>query len=312
MKNLKKNKVLQLMLSILRIPLFIPYFFIVRYVFKFKIFSPEETVRYLYESKKSISRFGDGEFNIILRNKSIGFQSYSEELSSNLISTLESNNEVKIALPHGLKNTKFDKLFIKSFWWAYVTTHYKGISGLIMKTKSDTFLDASFSRTITELKDKSKINKIISSTKKLWENKHIIMIEGKETRFGVGNDLFTKAQDVTRILAPTKSAFAKVDEIEITVKNLIERNIRLKGWNTSNIIVLLALGPTASILASRLSSVVQSIDIGHFDLQYEYLLTGKYKPAKIATRFDNEHSGGDKVATIENKDYFNSIYQDLS
>lgn len=311
LKNLKKSKIIQICSRIAKIPFFIPYYFIVHFKFKFDILSPQETSFLLFNKNLSISRFGDGEFNIILRNKSIDFQPYSVELKANLLKILD-NKSVNLALPHGLKSTKNDKLTVKTFWWMYVTLHYREIIEFVEKTGQKKFLDTNFSRTITELKDRKVIDQTLFNTKKIWENKHVVIIEGHDTRFGVGNDLLSRALDITRILAPSKNAFLKIDEIKSVVVDILQKNNKLKNWSRSNTVVLAALGPTASVIVGQLSLLAQCIDIGHFDLQYEYLLQGKYRPTRISTRFDNENRNGERVSEVTDKQYLDSIYINIS
>ena len=72
----------------------------------------------------------------------------------------------------------------------------------------------------------------------------------------------SKTLSIKRILCPEKDAFDKYDNI------LSEA---LKQDKTS--LFLIALGPTATILASELcDNEFQAIDIGHLDIEYEWFL----------------------------------------
>jgi hypothetical protein len=55
-----------------------------------KIMSKETTIKELLENKKSIARFGDGEFKIIF-GRNIWFQRYNETLKKRLLDILKSN-----------------------------------------------------------------------------------------------------------------------------------------------------------------------------------------------------------------------------
>ena len=55
-----------------------------------KFISTEETLNELIDNKKSIARFGDGEFGIIFGNN-IGFQKFDKKLKKKLLSVLNSN-----------------------------------------------------------------------------------------------------------------------------------------------------------------------------------------------------------------------------
>lgn len=54
--------------------------------------------------------------------------------------------------------------------------------------------------------------------------------------------------------------------------------------------VLIALGPTASVLAYDLNeSNIQAVDIGHIDIEYEWFLKGCTKKEKIYGKYTNEY-----------------------
>lgn len=304
MKNfLKKNKISFFFANLFR-TLFYPLYFIVSRRFDFTIKTPDKTAIILSEKGKSFARFGDGEFKIIFKKKSIGFQRYSDEVRKRLISVFFNKN-IEIGLPYALKSTKSNKFNVKVFWWTYAFLNYKNIKKIVNLSKRREFLDTNFGRTMTELNSKSRSRQILNNIKEIWKSKNIILIEGKYTRFGVNNDLLKDAKSVTRILAPAVNAFEKVDLIEQYMIKLV------KSRNKENTIVLVALGPTATVLASELSSYVQTIDIGHLDLQYE-LSKGKRNKTQIATRFNNEKLNGEKVQNVVNHQYISEILKDFS
>jgi hypothetical protein len=76
------------------------------------------------------------------------------------------------------------------------------------------------------------------------------------------NDLLDGAKSISRILCPARSAFDKYDEI-LSAFNDISRNR----------IVLIALGPTATVLAYDLCKKgYQAVDFGHISEEYECFL----------------------------------------
>ena len=75
-----------------------------------KIKSIEETIDEIIKNKKSISRFGDGEFSIIF-NENIRFQKFNKNLKYKLLEVL--NSKIK-DLMIGIMN--FEDLKIKPFW----------------------------------------------------------------------------------------------------------------------------------------------------------------------------------------------------
>ncbi|MCM0725987.1 GT-D fold domain-containing glycosyltransferase [Latilactobacillus curvatus] len=266
--------------------------------FSFTILSPLETVNLLINENKSISRFGDGEMNIMVNKKSIGFQEYSKELAEELKEASHGTDKRLVAIPHGFCDTKIDKLSVKVFWWSYVVRNFKRINEIF---KENLYADASFSRTVTELKNKEYIAENLKKVRRVWENKDVVIIEGEKTRFGVGNDLFRNTKSVSRVIAPAKNAYSRIDDLE--------KSIEIKKFK-SDILVLLAIGPTASVLAMRLEKKgIQAIDIGHFDLQYEYFRRGYYKHVKVENRYDNDiGSTGDSQDFLD-EEYENQIIE---
>lgn len=305
-KSLKKNSVVQFILCLFRSIYFFQYSYYSK-KFKFKILDPLSTVESIRDNKVSIARFGDGEFNIAFKKKGTGFQSYDENLGNDLLNVLRFSKEKSISLgiPHGYTSTKLDKFRVKTFWWSYITRNNHSIRRFVSESQRNEFLDASFTRVITEVNDRDLVNRILDDTKKIWKGKNVLIVEGAGTGFGSGNDLLKETNSVSRIIAPAVNAYSKIDKIRKSIKNFL-----LEQENLDNVIVLYALGPTATILASDFSSVVQSIDIGHLDLQYEYLKKGFYKRVKINNKYDNEMSDGDQY-NIKDDEYQKEIIDSI-
>ena len=41
-----------------------------------------------------------------------------------------------------------------------------------------------------------------------------MIVEGKKTKLGMGNDLFNNAKDIKRIICPAQNAYEKLNEME--------------------------------------------------------------------------------------------------
>ena len=129
--------------------------------------------------------------------------------------------------------------------------------------------------------------------KGLWEGKDIIIIEGVKTRLGVGNDLFTGAKSIKRILGPATNAFDHLDEIREKIEEV-----------RTDELVIMALGPTATILAADLSAKgIQAIDIGHVDIEYEWYLRGAQKHDPVPGKYTNEADQGSHVDECDDEWY---------
>lgn len=267
--------------------------------FDFQIATSYETAKYLKKTGRSLARFGDGEINLIFNHKSIGFQPYSDSIRKDLSNVaIDTNKSLCIGLPHGFLDTDDEKKTVASFWWSYVTRNQQNIKDFVLKSHRKQFLDTNFSRTVTELKNTTEISDVVSTVKSIWSNRPVLIVEGEGTRFGVGNGLLSNAGVVSRIVAPAEDAYSVIDKIVVEIEQIIKR----PEYDT-NPILLVALGPTATIICSRMSKKVQSIDIGHFDLQFEYLKQGKFNKTEIKSRYDNEMANGSAFSDVRDDLY---------
>lgn len=147
-----------------------------------------------------------------------------------------------------------------NYWNNWLNINRFDFLKLVNKKKKYYSLD--ISRFYFKYKDKSKIPKYISNLKKLWNNRDIIFVEGEHSRCGYKNDLFDNAKSLKRIICPSFNAFEIYDKILSSVLKIDKDKL-----------ILIALGPTASVLAYDLSkNGYQAIDIGHADVEYEWYL----------------------------------------
>lgn len=284
------------------------------YYFKYKnldlrkqisVLSPKVTAQMISDQQLSLARYGDGEMRIIFEKRGIHFQKYDPNLATELLEALEKDSGYSVAIPHGFVTTDYDNFWTSIFWWKYVSQNVSNIKRLVNEYGSHQFLDTSFSRTVTELKDPKTINDVILAVKNIWNGKDVVMVEGAQTRFGAGNDLFENTNSVQRIIGPAKDAYSAIDEIEGAVYEAIS--------DLDNAIVLVALGPTATALAHRLyKSGVQVVDIGHFDLQYEYYLRGARRRVNIPEKFDNELGTDGSDILNSNDEWSRQVVSDYS
>ena len=125
-----------------------------------------------------------------------------------------------------------------------------------------------------------------------------MIIEGEKTRVGIGNDLLNNTKSIKRILCPNVNAFNVYEKIISSVKHF-----------DNNILVLIALGPTATVLAYDLHKLnYQVIDIGHIDIEYElYLRKAKYS-IPIPSKLVFEAAGGtSNISNVTDINYYNQI-----
>ena len=80
-----------------------------------------------------------------------------------------------------------------------------------------------------------------------------------------------------------------------------------------NVLILLALGMTATVMAYDLCKEGwQAIDIGHLDVEYEWMLMGAERKVPIPNRFVNEANNYDQVAECKDENYLKQIVAKVS
>ncbi|MGV3073736.1 SP_1767 family glycosyltransferase [Clostridium baratii] len=285
---IKKNKISKKILY---------YFYSIIYKFKVikvEVSSIDETLDKIINSNCSLTRFGDGELNLI-QGRSINFQEYNSELALRLKNILKSNkNNILIAIPD-----VFNKLddYCKSsreYWCEQIV-----ISGGKWKSNMDLnkrYYNAFISRPYYIYLDKSNSEKRFKNVKKIWKNKSIAIVEGEQSKLGMGNDLFDECDSIERYICPSKNAYSVYEKILYEVSNIDKQKL-----------VLIALGPTASVLAYDLSQLgFQAIDIGHIDIEYEWFLRKSKSKEKINGKYTNE-SNDFSIENIETSDYKKQI-----
>ncbi|MCT4390456.1 GT-D fold domain-containing glycosyltransferase [Leuconostoc falkenbergense] len=125
---------------------------------------------------------------------------------------------------------------------------------------------------------------IYSNTKR-WYNHKGLIVEGEKTNFGFYNNLLGTAAEVSKIIVPSKNAFSKYEQIlELTRETI-------KTYDKKNLIVLLAIGLTATVLSYDLAdNGFQVIDIGHLDVEYQWYPMQAKKKTPLENRTVNEVS----------------------
>ena len=114
---------------------------------------------------------------------------------------------------------------------------------------------------------------------------------------GIGNDLLDKAKSIKRILCPAENAFDKYEEI---LNNCLKFQ--------KDCLILIALGPTATVLAYDLGNKgYHALDIGHIDIEYEWYLKRAQRKIKIENKYVNEAGGYSGSLQIDDINYKNSI-----
>ena len=105
----------------------------------------------------------------------------------------------------------------------------------------------------------------------------MLLVEGRESRLGVENNLYAEAACLHRLLGPSVNAFFRYDAILSSIGH----------FSAEYDLILLALGPTATVLAYDLCrNGIQAV-VGHIDNEYEWMLMGaKCKVSTPGKRVD--------------------------
>lgn len=247
-----------------------------------KFLTDDQVFLELLNNKKSLCRYGDGEITWICRNSKGYFgQDNSIELSERLKQVLGTHNErIIVGIPNFFNSmSNYSKIRKNNrnvhlskyakIWDKLLNSNYYYADSLISRVY--------FGRYNTDHES------MFDKWKKIWNSKKVVVIEGETTMFGVGNDLLSNAYSVERIIAPAENAFSKYLEIfEAAMRLNIDR------------LVLVALGPTATILAYDLAlKGYQCIDIGHLDIEYEWFINkiDIDKKTPVKGKYVNEAGG---------------------
>lgn len=260
-----------------------------------RIMTIDETLDYLLENKCSVSRYGDGELKIAC-GLDIRFQEYNEQLSQRMRRILKSSSQnCLICLTDIFDDIKWMMPKAYEYTWRIMAQHRKEWCGLLDMDK--VYGNAYITRCYIDRKDKSKSEGWFNKLKRLWENEEIVFVEGEKSRLGYHNDLFSNAMTIERILCPPKNAYLYYDKILEEIKKIEKRKL-----------ILLALGPTASVLAYDLSELgYRALDIGHVDIEYEWFLQNATEKVKIKGKYTSEALGGEQVTDKVDSEYSKQI-----
>ena len=257
--------------------------------------SLEETLFYIADNHCSVSRYGDGEIKLVL-GKNISFQPSSPQLQALLSKILiEKTPNHIVCIPNIFGSLNNYQAHDKKYWKEHLSI-YRRRWYHHLDTKR-VYYDAFISRCYMPYIDKSKSNYFFDLWKKIWEQKDLLIVEGEKTRLGVGNDLFHNTNSIKRILCPNTKAFTYYPRLLEEIKKYHKKHL-----------VLLAIGPTATIIASDLAKEgYQAIDIGHIDIEYEWYLQRADHKIPIKDKFVNEAGGGRGVGDINDMEYKSQI-----
>lgn len=245
-----------------------------------KFYTDDETVDLITKEKKSIGRYGDGEIRWMAGLCLDSFQNTTDRFVKDLRDSFNcSNPNILIGIPLGLFDSSKCNLFAKMYWKIILANNIDLLTQFLDTNRK--YINASITRPYIDYNDYSYSKENFERVKKIWDKKDVVIVEGEYSMLGMGNNLFQNAASIRRIICPAKNAYDKIDGIKETIIKKVTKDTLLLG----------ALGPTASILASQLTILgYQFIDIGHIDIEYMWFLKHSIIRDTIPGKYVNESS----------------------
>ena len=248
---------------------------------QYQVLSAEQTIDLLLsDDRLSVCRYGDGELEMTLF-KNIGFQSFDERLSIRLKEIMrrgtQSDNRCLLCMPDAFRGTGNMRFGSALFWFFHKAFFFRHYEHLLKKGYR--YGNTSVTRPYHDYKDKQPAARIFAKFKQLFHDKKILIVEGSGTRLGLGNDLLDGARQIRRITTLNRNAFS--------VYNELYSNVLAHAREFD--MVLISLGPTATVLAYDLSQHgILCIDTGHIDIEYEWMRSAARTKVQVAGKNVNE------------------------
>lgn len=262
------------------------------------VMTADETIDIVINKRKSLVRYGDGEFEMMCDRHRLRYQDVSKNLSDRLIDIMRSDDDrvlIAIADNYGELDKYTDNAANGIRYYLQPSIRREHMQIL---DSDKCYGNAYLSRPYLIYRDKCHevIERKFNHLKEIWRDWDVLVVEGEHTRFGVGNDLLDGSNSVKRILVPDKNAFDCYDEIFEEVKKYADGRL-----------ILSIIGPTATILSYDLAMLNHwAIDIGQVDTEYEWFLMGTEERRDVPYKTVSEYA--DKNVFDELPDDMNIKY----
>lgn len=221
------------------------------------IYSEIETLNNIIKNKKSIVRFGDGEFYHLFTNKnkySAGRQNCDIIIQKKLHDIFTSNDDnILIGISGFLASNEHISKNYKLFT-PYMKKFIKNIKTKLDLKYSDYMNKKYYSAEITRLKNLVEFKEIISIFDNLFLTNDVVFVGNKNVINIIENNFKDKFRKIDYVEIPKQNAFSKYDEIMEKCKKF--------GHNK---LFLLSIGITATIIGYELAKYEYwALDIGHY------------------------------------------------
>lgn len=225
---------------------------------RIKVHTIDETIDELFNTNKSMVRFGDGEI-VMIKGVDLMLQKASPEIGEGLSKILAYPYDDLIVTIPGIFDTLSDhRKESRQFWRDHLLFCRKTYEKYCNPHRI--YYTTFVSRCYYYAKDRSNCDRWFAKIRKIWENKDVVIVEGTKTHNGVGNDLFDLAASVERIICPPSNAYGALPEILDACM----------GYGRDRMF-LLSVGVAAKFLAVELfQKGYRVLDIGNLDMEYEW------------------------------------------
>lgn len=225
-------------------------------------YSMLETVDLLAQGY-SIARWGDGEIRLMLQPEfQLSFQRANSELAEELRRLLLSYDSVSDHLLMA-----FPTVFPQRLWMGIWADSWH-LMKPILKVSKSTWANTHISR---PLFFQWHGQDAVKAWRRVWENKRVCIIAGRDSRFEMLPELFDNIKSHIRIDSEPTNAYLKLEQLKVELDKVKDIDI-----------YLIALGPTGTILAAYLSAKgYHAIDIGHLASSYLNVFKGGSNPEQL-------------------------------
>ena len=227
------------------------------------VYDETSTLREMADKKCSVSRYGDGEIGIC-QGKGIYFQEYDDKLSQRLreILTDESVENLLVCIAPHVSSCYAVTTRVRTFIYKFFARRKTSYIELLNPDKKygSTFISRPDAFTFKA----GELEQYTSLLRSLWNSRDILIVTGEGSRFVLAPELFDNVKSSEFVYCLSENAFCQYDDILARIKS-----------HSSKKIVLLSLGPTASVLAYDLAKEgYQAIDLGHLPSCYQIVKSG--------------------------------------
>ena len=244
-----------------------------------KILGYNESIDYIINSKCSLCRFGDGEFNLI-SGGDVSFQKYNQQLAQRLREILMScfdssanDRNIKIAVGREYYDfSDWNNLIFPKFFEEYVMLNEERLVSVF--SESYEYLATGISQLYNLIKDYD-FASYFEHIKGIWKDRDIAIICGERIFNNISYNIFDCAKSVEYLCAPTENAFNQYDEVLDKAKVLSKDKL-----------IIAILGPAAKLLAWDLYALgYQALDFGHIAKDYDSFMKKEPRNIESVTKF---------------------------